>query len=53
MLNGTGTGMIWRIWKWIAILALLGAVALLGYAMLGKFPAPGTETATPVTIDVN
>mgnify|MGYP006297017105 CR=1 FL=1 len=48
---------MWRIIKWLFYLAVLGAVALIGYAYIGPFfgadfSAPREEIRSPVEIDV-
>lgn len=51
--------MIWRLLKYLLILAALAGIALVIYAYLGPiifpsdFSAPATEIVEPVTLDPN
>ena len=42
-----------RLIKWIFILILLGALAVVAYAFLGDMSAPTEDVVKPVTIDVD
>lgn len=51
--------MLWRLIKFLLVLIILSAIALVIYAYLGPiffpadFAAPSTPTSLPVTLDVN
>jgi hypothetical protein len=45
--------MMWRLVKLLVVLALLGAVALVGYAYLADFSPPQAPVTVPVTLNVD
>jgi len=44
---------MWRLIKWIMVLAVIGILAVIGYAVLGDLSAPQTLNKKQVTIEIN
>jgi len=54
-----GVPMLWRLIKFLLLLAILGMIALVAYAYIGPvffpadFAAPTTPVVQPITLDAN
>lgn len=43
--------MLWRLIKFVAIIVILGAIGIAGYALVGDLTPPPSENTLSVTLD--
>ncbi|MEC7760522.1 MAG: hypothetical protein VX874_01260 [Pseudomonadota bacterium] len=43
--------MLWRLIKFVATIAILGAIGIAGYAFVGDLTPPASENSLSVTLD--